>query len=191
MDEVNMEWLETTSQQQSVSYKSSGISFIYKERPDEISNNETYHPAFQVSLERPVCVKLQYVSANWNKGQLPPTLCNITTMIKPGTFCALVGAVGSGKSSMLYLLLRELNPGAGNVIFTQDLSQNGAKIKFNKGYITDNPNLHISYVSQEAWLFVGTVRDNILFGQPYDKARYAQVLVQVHVAIWYIIRKSV
>ena len=109
-------------------------------------------------------VKLQRVSANWISGQLPPTLCNINLTIKPGQLCAVVGAVGFGKSSLLYLLLKELNPGTGSVILTQGSSKYNFPGNLSTGYFTNNPNLCISYASQESWLFDVTVRDNILFG---------------------------
>lgn len=34
----------------------------------------------------------------------------------------------------------------------------------------------ITYASQEAWLFAGTVKDNILFGKEYDKQLYSDVV---------------
>ncbi|XP_032678118.1 multidrug resistance-associated protein 4-like [Odontomachus brunneus] len=174
LEEVNMERQETKLKPESAFNKSNKTTTTENQRHDVI-NNGIFYPASQVSSENPVRIELQRVSANWVNGQLPPTLCNISMTIKPGELCALVGAVGSGKSSVLHLLLKELNPGAGNVIFTQGLPQKIDKSNLTNFYITDNPNLHISYASQEAWLFSGTVRDNILFGQLYDRTRYIQV----------------
>ncbi|XP_071557592.1 ATP-binding cassette subfamily C member 4-like isoform X2 [Temnothorax nylanderi] len=163
MDEVNMERLEKTPQLQDKFQKpneptnvenQTDIRYILENRSNVLSE-------LQGTSDLPVCVKLQQVSANWINGQLPPTLCNINLTINPGQLCAVVGAVGSGKSSLLHLLLKELDPDAGSVALTQSSSKNSF--------------LRISYASQDPWLFSGTVRDNILFGQPYDKARYNQV----------------
>jgi len=40
---------------------------------------------------------------------------------------------------------------------------------------TVNINGEISYAAQEPWLFTGTVRNNILFGEPFDRKRYYEV----------------
>ena len=66
----------------------------------------------------------------------------------------MVGAVGVGKSSLLQCLLGELQPLKGTV------SIEGK----------------VSYASQDAWVFSATLRENILFGQPYMPARYSNVI---------------
>ena len=123
-------------------------------------------------------VSFQRVSANWVVGQLPPTLNELTFDVAPSSLCALAGNVGSGKSAILSVLLRELPVGAGSVCLSQrqrlppgpDASNNNKP-----GFHADNPGLRISYASQDPWLFSATVRENILFGQPYDAARYNEV----------------
>lgn len=178
MDEVNMKHSEKT-ELQSKSQKANEEANTENQTDRYISKNRSISlNELQRSPDLPVCVKLQRVSANWINGQLPPTLCNINLTIKPGQLCAMIGTVGSGKSSLLQLLLKELNPGAGSVTLTQGPS-NSFQGNLSNGYFTSNPNLRISYASQEPWLFGGTVRDNILFGQPYDKARYMQVIIVI------------
>lgn len=179
MDEVNMGSSENMPPLQD---KSNRTSNAESQTDRYISKNGSIALSeLQGLSDLPVGIKLQRVSANWINGQLPPTLCNINLTIKPGQLCAVVGAVGSGKSSILHLLLKDLCPGAGSVILTQD-SKNSFRDNGSSGYFM-NPNLRISYASQEPWLFGGTVRENILFGQPYDKTRYTQVIAIIQSTI--------
>ena len=134
---------------------------------------------YQRLSDHPIHVKLQRVSTNWISGQLTPTLYNINLTIKPGQLCAVISAVGSGKLSILHLLLKELNPGIDSIFLTQGCSKYNFPGNLSTEYFTNNPNLRISYASQELWLFDGTVRDDILFGRSYNKARYIQVIFMV------------
>ncbi|XP_012058534.1 PREDICTED: multidrug resistance-associated protein 4-like [Atta cephalotes] len=177
MDEVNTRrFSENTPQLQFKSQKPKEETNAENQIDRYLSRNGSIVLSEHQGLsDLPVYVKLQRVSANWISGQMPPTLCNINLIVKPGQLCAVVGAVGSGKSSILHLLLKELNLGTGSIILTQGSSKYNIPGNLSTGYFTNNPNLRISYASQEPWLFGGTVRDNILFGQSYDKTRYMQV----------------
>lgn len=87
------------------------------------------------------------VNAGWVPNSL--NLIDITASIPPGTLCCIAGSVGCGKSSFLQLLLKELPATSGEVHISG----------------------RISYATQDPWLFVASVRDNILFGKPYIKSR--------------------
>lgn len=80
---------------------------------------------------------------------------NLNLEVKKGELVAVVGGVGSGKSSLLYGILGEMH-------------------KLNSGTI--NINGTRAYVAQQAWIQNATLKDNILFGRPYDEATYNQVL---------------
>lgn len=122
-----------------------------------------------------VDVEFISVCANWVRGHLPPTITNASFSVNKGQLCALIGPVGSGKSSILQIILREMSIGSGCVTLSHKSSQLLNVVKSKGGYIKDNPNLTISYASQNAWLFSGTVKQNILFGEEYDKTRYTKV----------------
>ncbi|KAL4709187.1 hypothetical protein ACJJTC_008115 [Scirpophaga incertulas] len=105
------------------------------------------HPGIDIAIE------LKNVSCSWSNDINNCTIKNVSLLIPQGKLCAIIGSVGSGKSSFLQLLLKELPALSGTV------SVNGS----------------VSYASQEAWLFPSTVRENILFGQPMDKEKYKRV----------------
>lgn len=99
-------------------------------------------------------VVISHGTAKWTESSSDNTFTNLNLRVKKGSLVAVIGPVGSGKTSLLHLVLKELSLIMGN------LSVNG----------------EISYSSQEPWLFPGTVRQNILFGQEMDKMRYKIVV---------------
>ncbi|XP_060825226.1 ATP-binding cassette subfamily C member 4-like isoform X2 [Bombus pascuorum] len=99
-------------------------------------------------------IMMKNITASWTENTIANTLHDINVQIEPGKLYAIVGSVGAGKSSFLQLILKELQQSHG------EIKVNGT----------------VSYASQEAWLFSGTVRNNVLFGQPYDKEKYNDVV---------------
>lgn len=99
-------------------------------------------------------IVLKDVTAKWSGDATENTLTNINALVQPGRLVAVIGPVGSGKSSLLHAILKELPLQSGSI------DVKGA----------------VSYASQEPWLFAGSVRQNILFGLPMDKQRYRTVV---------------
>ena len=83
-----------------------------------------------------------------------PNLRDITVNISRGSLVAVVGRVGSGKSSLLSAMLGEMEKLRGDVAV--------------RG--------RIAYVPQQAWIQNLTLRDNILFGQAFNKKFYEKVI---------------
>jgi ABC-type multidrug transport system fused ATPase/permease subunit len=82
------------------------------------------------------------------------TLNNISLEVKRGILVGVLGHVGSGKSSLLQTILGELP------------TQNGTMAVKGK----------LSFATQEPWVFSGSIRQNILFGQEMNKHRYEDVV---------------
>lgn len=99
-------------------------------------------------------ISIRDLKAKWDPNSPDYTLSGINLEIKPGSVVAVIGLTGSGKSSLIQAILGELKANSGQ------LQVNGS----------------LSYTSQESWLFSGTVRQNILFGQPMDSQRYEEVV---------------
>ncbi|XP_076017009.1 ATP-binding cassette sub-family C member 2 [Genypterus blacodes] len=89
----------------------------------------------------------------WEK-EADPVLKDVSLDIKPGRLVAVVGAVGSGKSSLMSALLGEMHS--------------------SKGFV--NIQGSVAFVPQQAWVQNATLRDNILFGSPYKDRRFQEVI---------------
>jgi ABC-type multidrug transport system fused ATPase/permease subunit len=101
---------------------------------------------------RPV-IEVKDGSFAWERAA-PPTLTEINFSVRPGALVGVIGSVGAGKSSLLSAILGEMHPIRGTV------SVRG----------------RVGYMAQQPWIQNCTVRDNILFGLPFDEVRYHATL---------------
>jgi ATP-binding cassette subfamily B protein len=83
-------------------------------------------------------------------------LNNISLRARPGEMIALVGPTGAGKSTLVNLLPAFYEATAGRILI------DGQEIS---GIALESLREHVSVVSQEAFLFNGTIRENILYGR--------------------------
>jgi ATP-binding cassette subfamily B protein len=86
-----------------------------------------------------------------------PALADVDLAVPPGQTVALVGTTGAGKSTFAKLVARFHDPTSGRVLIDghdlRDVTQHSLRAQ-------------MGIVPQEAFLFSGTVRDNIAFGRP-------------------------
>ncbi|XP_039819900.1 ABC transporter C family member 4-like [Panicum virgatum] len=89
-----------------------------------------------------------------NGADLVTVLRGIDVEVRRGELTAVVGTVGSGKSSLLSCIMGEMHKVSGKVsIFGST-----------------------AYVAQTAWIRNGTIQENILFGKPMYPERYSQII---------------
>lgn len=98
---------------------------------------------------------IEFRDVSFNHKDEHVTLKNLSLNIEPGQFIALVGASGSGKSTIIDLILRFYDPLKGDVLI------DGHNLK---GASTHSIRDAISLVNQDIMLFDTTIKENILYG---------------------------
>ncbi|TCD61612.1 GTPase-activating protein [Steccherinum ochraceum] len=95
-------------------------------------------------------------------------LRDLNLSVEPGTYIALVGASGCGKSTTIQLIERFYDPLAGTVYLDEQPIHELNVAEYRK---------HIALVSQEPTLYAGTVRFNILLGavKPHDQITQKEI----------------
>ncbi|RHZ02446.1 hypothetical protein DYB35_013284, partial [Aphanomyces astaci] len=92
-------------------------------------------------------------SFGWDAGK--PLFKDVNLTVKRGELVIVHGSVGEGKSSLCAALLGEMDKVGDGTVFVGG---------------------QIAYFSQQAWIQNMTIRENILFGKPYDRVKYTNVL---------------
>ncbi|NTF30611.1 ABC transporter ATP-binding protein [Rhizobium skierniewicense] len=86
-----------------------------------------------------------------------PILKNVSFTAEGGKTTALVGPSGAGKSTIINLIPRFYDPSGGAILIDgQDIAD----------VTTRSVRMNLAYVSQQPYLFEGTIRDNIRYGRP-------------------------
>lgn len=130
--------------------------FEILDTPDEIHADEG------ANLTTPVRGEVSFSNMSFtydkdDKGDAAPaTLKNITFTARPGETIALVGTTGAGKSTLVNLLTRFYEYDSGSITI------DGKELNtINKTSLRNS----IAYVTQDAFLFNGTVRENMILGK--------------------------
>lgn len=119
-------------------------------------------------------VSFEHVNFHYDSGQGGPVLEDITFTAQPGERVAILGATGSGKSTLVNLIPRFYDVTGGRVCI------DGVDVRQ-----IDRDSLleQIAIVPQETILFSGTVRENIRYGRPeagQDEVEAAAKAAQAH-----------
>ncbi|KAF9290732.1 hypothetical protein BGZ74_000466 [Mortierella antarctica] len=104
--------------------------------------------------KKPSAAQTASEESSSTSSETPPYLRNVNLQIPRGALVAVVGPVGSGKSSLLQAMVGNMTRSRGTVV---------------RGTT-------VSYASQTPWIQNASIRDNVLFDTEYDPKRYWSVI---------------
>jgi ATP-binding cassette subfamily C protein CydC len=140
--------------------------------PPAVADPESHKPLPESTQIRASKLTFRYAD------DLPPVLREIDFDIAPGRILAVIGPSGSGKSSIAHLLLRFWDYSEGQILL------GGTDLRSLK---LEELRSLFSVISQDTYLFHGSIRDNLLFAKPdagdaeiFAALKQAQLLAFVH-----------
>ncbi len=144
------------------------------ERISDVMNQEP--EIFDTAKSKELKIKghVQLKDASFGYKSYKPVLDGISLDVKPGEMIGLVGASGTGKSTLINLIMHLYEVDNGEILI------DGTNIKDIK---LENYHSQIGVVLQETFLFTGTILNNIKFAKPdatYDEVIQAAKMANAH-----------
>jgi len=148
---------------------SAGLERIYQiiDLPVDVKDSSD---ASDITIEKGQ-VEFQKVTFGYVKDR--PVLTNTTFKVNPGEKIAILGATGSGKTSLVYLIPRFYDANSGRILI------DGKDIKTFK---ISSLRQQVGLVLQDVFIFTGTIKDNVAFSRPdasmgeiMDAAKHARI----------------
>ena len=116
----------------------------------------------------PLVGSVEFRDVSFGYPKCPPLIERLSLRIKPGEKVGIIGKLGSGKSTVLRLILNQYEPSSGSVLVDDLVTTQIEPLSLRR---------QIGYVPQDITLFHGTVRENIELGrtQADDNALVAAI----------------
>lgn len=148
------------------------------ERIEEVLETNTAYEDIYSTDTKNIAGKIAFKDVSFKyEGSQAQTLAQLNFTIKKGEMVALMGATGSGKTSVLQLISRLHEKSAGNITL-DDQPQDS--------YELTTLRQSIGYVPQDILLFSGTIADNIRYGKKeasLEDVIEAAKMAQIHETI--------
>lgn len=119
-------------------------------------------------------IELKSSGFAWDKHSPKTTLTDVAVGIKRGRLTAIIGPIGSGKTTFLNAFLGELNS-TQHPISSDSGTAGDVPTEGGQGYCSPRFNGPIAYCAQQPWLENGSIRRNIVGASPWDWSWYKTV----------------
>lgn len=122
-----------------------------------LETQEQEDESYKTKKLKDVTGNIEFKDVNFSYSPEKQILYDLNTKIKAGQKVAIVGSTGAGKTTIVNLLMRFYDLDSGDILI------DGVKINDLK---RENVRKLFSMVLQDTWLFEGTIKQNIAYGNP-------------------------